>query len=192
MIMAPRHSFKNEIAEYRRELGPGENDREILLMLAVLDRWQEHPDADTIWRKISAAVPGLSAQSFIGGVLHVREMCDRLRHVLEESPALVAAVRNSAAKDDAADQYEVAAVKRRGAKLLLEDTDRLVGRKKDGAHRQEFMRMTSRMVLENCGQYLDDVVASLTEIAFGDTTDGRAVRDARRSPKRRRDIHTPK
>lgn len=190
--MAPRPSFKNEIAEYRRALGPSQNNRETLLMHAVLDRWQEHPAADTIWRKISAAVPDLSAQSFIGGVLHVREICDRLRQVLEESPALVAKARVSASKDDNVDQYEVAAWKRRGTKILLDDADRLVGRKKDGAPRQHFMRMTSSMVMENCGQQLDDVVASLTEIAFGDITDGRAVRDARRSAERRRDIRPPK
>lgn len=189
--MAPRPSFRNEIAEYRRELGLGKNDREILLMRAVLDRWEEHPEADIIWRKISATVPNLSAQSFIGGVLHVREMCDRLRHVLEESPALATRARRSAEKDDDADRYEVAAWKRRGAKILLDDADRLVGRKKDGASRQHFMRMTSQMVMENCGQYFDDVVASLTEIAFGGTIDGRAVRDARRAAKRR-DIRTPK
>ncbi|HEV2156348.1 hypothetical protein [Bradyrhizobium sp.] len=190
--MAPQQLFKQEIEAYRRELGPSEDDREILLMHAILDRWQEHPDADKIWKKVSTTVPGLSAQSFIGGVLHVCEMSDRLRHVLEESPALVARARRSAEKDDDADQYEIAAWKRRGAKTLLDDADRLVGRKKEGSHRQEFMRMTSRMVMENCGQYLDDVVASLTEIAFGDTTDGRAVRDARRSAERRRDIRPSK
>jgi hypothetical protein len=48
------------------------------------------------------------------------------------------------------------------------------------------------MVMQNCGQLLDDVVASLTEIAFGNVTDRHAVRDARRSTKRRRDIRTPK
>ncbi|KJC59874.1 hypothetical protein UP10_14310 [Bradyrhizobium sp. LTSPM299] len=190
--MAPRGSFKNELAEYRRSLGPIGDDRQELLMVAVLDRWQEHTDVELIWVKITGAVPDLSAQSFIGGVLHVREQCDRLRHVLEKPPGLVADARTSAAKDDDADEYEVAALKRRMAKQMLDRANRLVGHKKVSAPRQQFMRETSRMVELNCGKHLDEVVAALTEIAFDSTTDIKAVRDARRAPKRRRDIRTPK
>jgi uncharacterized protein YjhX (UPF0386 family) len=46
--MASRPSFKNELAEDRRELGPAGNDRELPLMIAVLDPWQEHPDVESI------------------------------------------------------------------------------------------------------------------------------------------------
>ena len=190
--MALQRSFKKELAEYRNVLGPVGNDREGLLMVAVLDRWSKHPDVEVIWSKITATVPNLSAQSFIGGVLDAREMCDQERQVLEGLPALVDAARTSAAKDDDADKFEIAAAKRRMAKNLTDRADQLAGRKKESAPRQEFMRMASKMVMDNCGELLDDVVASLTEIAFGKVTDRRAVRDARQAPKRRGDIRTPK
>jgi hypothetical protein len=190
--VAAQPSFKSEIAEYRRALGRVDSDTEGLLMVAVLDRWEDHGSVETLWRKITAIHPGPPAQSFIGWLLDTRIMCERLREVVEKSPEVVAKVRAQAEKDWKTGSFEAAAWKRRKAENFVERADQELGRKKGDAPRQRFMRLASEMFIQNCGRPLDDVVASLTDIAFGDPVTTDAVRDARRSPKRRRDIQPPK
>ena len=41
-------------------------------MASVLDRWQEHPDVEIIWNKITESHPGPPPQAFIGWVLDTR------------------------------------------------------------------------------------------------------------------------
>jgi hypothetical protein len=69
--MGGEQSFRSEFAQYRTMLGPIGNPEE-LLMASVLDRWQEHPDVEIIWNKITESHPGPPPQAFIGWVLDTR------------------------------------------------------------------------------------------------------------------------
>ncbi|MCA1414467.1 hypothetical protein I6F30_25425 [Bradyrhizobium sp. NBAIM20] len=190
--MAPRPSFKNEISDFRRALEPVGNDSERLLMLEVLDRWRDHPEAESLWEKISANQPSPPPRAFVAWLLDARTTSERVQQTVQAAPGVIAKARAVSNKDWKSGKFEQAALKARAAENFQNLADQVLGHKKSQAPRQRFMRLASEMFELNCGQPLDDVVASLTEIAFGGSVSAEVVRDARRSAKRHRDIRTPK
>ncbi|MHC4043557.1 hypothetical protein [Bradyrhizobium sp. 23AC] len=190
--MAPRPSFKNEISDFRRALEPAGNDSELQLIVEVLDRWQEHPEVERLWEKISATQPAPPPRAFIAWLLDARTTSERVQRVVQAAPGVIAKARAVSNKDWKSGKFEEAALKARAAENFQKLADQVLGHKKSRAPRQRFMRLASEMFELNCGQPRDEIVASLTEIAFGDSVSAEVVRDARRSPKRHRDIRGPK
>jgi hypothetical protein len=178
--MSMAFSFRSELATCRQQLI---RDRwEDRLARKVLDEWEKHPAVESIWSAISPKLPAeYVAREFILDVLALRVRTKNLDRVVRglgsvEAKALARNKRHLKNKHyhQAADEMKLLAEVRDGR-------ERLLSRKKETAARKYFETGWREKFIELCGQPFHDVVADLTEIAFGGEVTAEAVRSTRRS-----------
>ena len=180
-------SFRAALAAYRRAIveklpaGP-----ELKPILKVLKRWDEHAGVETIWKTITEAqiasgLPPLEPAEFIEWLAFTRAVYEKHSDVIEQTPDVTAKLRAQADRDwKGLEEWPRAIARRAAVEAHLASMDKILGRKKAGAPRQRFMRMLRDTFLANCGRPLNDVVAMLTEIAFGPDTSADAVKNMRK------------
>lgn len=113
-------------------------------------------------------------------------MHKQLSERIPKFSAVVCAVRAQAEKDWRRRRHLDAYLKRTAADEFADQADAVLGRQqREKRPRKIFMQTLHDMFVVNCGQPLDGVVATLTEVAFGKGTTAENVRDARKPTKRR-------
>lgn len=199
-------SFLDQLAAYRKIVLDGEPIENEKLITRILDDWRDHPDAEEIWQKITAAsvankIEPLPAWFFIDWFLSWRVLIyEPLGTVVSRAPALIADRKTQAECEWKAGNIFSAALTRSGIERFEKRLTATLGRKKTKAPKKRFMLMLRDCFIINCGAPLNDIVAKLTGIFFDDETDTQDVRDAlkptkqdirrrnppRMSPKKRR------
>jgi hypothetical protein len=192
-MRAPSPSFRAACAAYLRDTAetlPAGRERE--LVLQMLKRSEDHGATDDIWKAITHAslangVPPPEAAEFIKWLVSTRLTYERLSHVIEQTPTVTARVLAQAEREwrGTVSMWPDAAGKRAAVEAHEARMDAVLGRKKAGAPRKRFMKMLRDTFFQNCDRPLNNVVAALTEIAFGPGTTEAAVRGTQRATKRR-------
>jgi hypothetical protein len=192
-MRTPSPPFRAALVAYRRTIvekqSPGP-ERE--LVLQVLKRWDDAGATEEIWKAITDAslangMPPPEAAEFIEWLISTRLTYEKLSHVIEQTPAVTTRLRVQVEREwrGPVNVWPGAAGKRAAVEAHEARMDAVLGRKKAGAPRKRFMKLLRDAFIANCGRPLNNVVAALTEIAFGpDTTEG-AVRGTQRPTKRR-------
>jgi hypothetical protein len=182
--------FQNALTIYRKAIEQGPDDATRALILGMLDRWADHPQANDAWESLCKASEANSNPMpdpgfFIGSVARTRLDLERLNNrVIEKSPAVQRRWEHQANRAWKSGDVLTAAAKRLASQGLEQDKRHLLGREQKTAPRKRFMRMWADTFQHNCGTPLDGVVATLTEVAFDEQTSIDAVRGSRRSTKR--------
>ena len=190
-MRAPSRKFRDELVAYRQKLvadNPGHSH--LTLAVNLLDDWHDHGAAQEIWDTLQQYIPAkemLTAEEFIFMVWSHRLRAAQLQQVVDELPVAERKVnalaryyrklKNLFERGVGYAQIGLAYVLLGAARSLRQKTLS----RKSTAVRNKFMRDLSAQFEQACGQPLDPVVATLTEIAFGETIDPEAVRAARRS-----------
>jgi hypothetical protein len=169
-------SFRMQLTELQKQL---QTTSKAQGALGLIERWRNHGAAETIWATVSDKIPGWTARDFIFTVLADRLNAERLNVLLDWDKNITG---NAEAQIKAHLRAgEMADVTLKSAALVVyQESRRHVSRKRKTAARTYFMRLSSGRFVEMCGQPLDEVVAAITEIAFGEETGSEAVRRARR------------
>jgi len=180
-MRASGHTFKDELAVYRKAIAKGPNNAHRALILKILDEWQANADAERAWATLveasaRAGNPMLPAADFIRGVIFTRLESERLARMIREAPAVLSRLSTQADRDFKKGRIEKAVQKKSAARAFAKQADAMLGRKKNDAARQRFIRMWSDTFKTNCGKPLHDVVRVLAEAAFGKPTTADAVR----------------
>jgi hypothetical protein len=190
-VRAPSPSFRGELAAFRKRLMTGPDDEWRRLFVEVLDRWENHPDVEETWRKITAKVPTAVAGGFIADVLLRRKLVEEIDSRMAQLPGIEGKVRSSTKRHLKEGKYREIA----DANGLLADVKEMraqvLGRERTGSQKH-FTIGWSKLFQEVCGQPLDEVVAFLTEIAFGGPVSTEAVRGARKATTRAERQKTPR
>jgi hypothetical protein len=202
--------FRDELVRYRKALAAQnivEPDRQIAL--DVVDRWSEHGAIETLWQTLveklgAEAIP--EPANLIDLVIERRLKAAELEKIETELPRQESMAKSRIKRDLQDRRYDAVA----GVSVLLhgalEGRRRILGRQKGGFRRKYFIMNWSLNFQDLCGSPLDEVVATITEIAFGNhgippkaARSGKhsvveEVRDARRraSGTRDRDTRRPK
>lgn len=155
------------------------------LALEVIGRWQQHPEAERIWKILRPAM-NRPACEFIAVIIAKRIEAEELATRLDAIPALEAMATASAKYHLQNKTSE--AQRQLAAELLLRadlrDSRALFSRKGATAPRNYFMGAWLQWFRQECGQPFHGVVATLTEIAFGKPVALEAVRDLDRGIRR--------
>lgn len=166
-------SFKSEIAAYRQRLITGTRSKDqhwkCQLALKLLDRWEQHPEVETIWNEISQKLPAADptiAGEFIERVITCRVQAERLDEIARGGPCVEAKARAHVKRDLLTKSDRKAIEKLTLIANLNEGRKRLLSRKTDTAARQHFMLWWRDTLKQLCGQPFHHVVAVLTNIAF--------------------------
>jgi len=190
-MRAPEPTFKSALVAYQQQALKDAAGPERDLIAAVIDRWLEHRDREieTIWHKIVEASDANGkerpvAEGFIDWFLMTCLVCERLSDTIAEAPAVYSALRVQAERDWKQERVSKAANTRIIVKAHARKMDDVLGRKKKEAPRVRFMRMVREMFIENCGKPLNDVVAVLTEVAFGQPVTTDAVKKGNIRPRK--------
>jgi hypothetical protein len=181
----PTPTFRDALRDFRKKFLEQPPDQ-WSGVLPILARWEEHTEAESIWRKIDTAAKAgkrsLAPDELILFVLlNARELQD-VERVIEGTPQLLRSAYDKAGREWKAGDAGVAA----GVRMVADDhaalMDRAFGRKKRGAAQRKFIEIFSAMFRKNCGRPLDDVVRVLTEIVFNEQITIDAVRKAAATP----------
>jgi hypothetical protein len=180
-------SFKSELEAYRQRLAKERADYpRLAFALQVIDRWHDHTDVETIWDTIKEKLPAdaATAEQFIDLVLQRWDTATELNERVPKIPDIETKSRSWIKRHLQKRKYGQIARETGLLDDLLERRTRLLGRQ--GTARKPFMEGWSAKFQELCGQPLDEIVASLTEIAFN----GRVTIDMVRRARRERDRST--
>lgn len=164
-------SFKEEIALYRNALLAQtivEDDKQ--LALEVLDRWKDDGAVETLWQDIvkalgTDAVP--TPWQFIDLVIQRRIYAADLERVAVQLPAVESKAKTRIKRDLQGRKYDDVAHVSALLHNTLEGQRRILGRQAGGFRRRFFSVGWSDKFQELCGSPLDEVVATITQIAFG-------------------------
>jgi hypothetical protein len=195
-MRAPAPTFRNAIAAYRKAIisdprrGPGFG-----IVVGILDRLNDQTDIEDIWNKMKPRLPNVPAAAglFITGIIKARLHAEAVDQLVEELPVVerksVSRTKGFLAKK----QFEAAAIEMSMIGTVSEGRKRLFSRKSESAAQVNFMVALRSYFADECGQPFDDVVATLTNIAFNiNWVTADHVRDAGRATGRRRDIRPQK
>ena len=198
--------FSNDLVRYRKALVAQnmlEPDRQ--LALDVVDRWSKHAAVETLWQTVveklgAEAIP--EPANLIDLVIDRRLKAAELEKIEIELPRQES-IKKSQIKRDLQDRkYDAVAARSALLHSALEGRQRILGRQKGGFRRKYFILSWSLKFQELCGSPLDEVVGTITEIAFGKhgipvraSQSGKhdvveEVRDARRRAAGKRDRDT--
>jgi hypothetical protein len=150
-----------------------------------LQRWLDHDETENVWRKISRAADQLKAEDFIRFVVTARGRAAGLaptldshaeaarRYIAAHEARIKAALKSKGSLSEIADVLEDAAADFRLHDTLLDDRlSRLpanaVSRKdQNGSQaRRAFCLTLGEFLNEKCGVWMDEEVATLTDIAL--------------------------
>jgi hypothetical protein len=194
-MRAPSQSFRAEIAAYRKVL-VAQNivDSDKQLALKVLDNWSRDPDVETLWEDLIKNL-GLDAiptpGHLIDLVIERRLIAADLENFEIEATDVEVKARSRIKRDLQDQKYDELALRSATLHNVAEGRKRVLGRQKGGFRRRYFIVGWSDKFQELCGSPLDEAVATITRIAFGNHgrathADGKKhafmheVRDARR------------
>jgi len=184
-MRAPAASFKSELVAYRRELLASQNKHQSWFpaALKVLDRWETHPDVESIWDTIKKKFPPETVPTpieFINGVLRHWEIAHRLAQVNRKAPEVEREVRKTARRhrqhggNSAFEEMKV-------LNQFRKDKERILGRRQNGAApRNVFAALWRDHFRRHSGQPLDGAVSFLVKVAFDFEIDPPNVRLAQR------------
>ena len=193
-MRAPSAAFKSAITNYRQRLITNPNPVHVRnrwrseFTMKVLDRWERHPNAETIWTEILTVIDSkCSAGEFIAAVALYRRQAEELTKIKKEIPNVEGKTRTDAKR--------YALNFQDGDRLINEVTEfsefqrlrkRILGREKT-APRTRFMANLRASFEQLCGKPHDRLVASLTNVLFDHGADeavtGESVRTAARRMK---------
>ncbi len=197
-MRAPSPTFRADLATYRLSLldeqsrtpnnnGTGRAAHAALAQaIAIVDRWKQHDEAESIWRDIIGNAPPGFAMTPIdvaARVVQYRFYADQMARGIKLAPTVERKMRALSKRhidEDTPEANEAIAFER----SVRSNTQRLRARnlrRGKNAPRTWFMAQWSEHFSQCFGRPLDDVVRFLTEIAFDDpnvTPD--MVRNARR------------
>jgi hypothetical protein len=185
-MRSPIPSFRSELAAYHKRLS---DKTQILpphwkgdLANGIINRWLEHPEAESIWTTLRANVPpgfSLTPSDFAVQVIQHRFDAEELTRVIRGLPGVEQKARQRLKRHLAAADYASVSFESASLAGVKEQRDRLLGRE-DSAPRTRFMRTWTEHFRKSCGEPLHDVVRVITEIAFDTTITVDAVRGASR------------
>jgi hypothetical protein len=197
-------SFKALLAEWIKIVAesPPRDDWHAFT-LKVLNRWHDEPDVDKAWNKIQTAATSdgkapLSPLPFIDWVVQqaiaYKIIVDDVIPGSEKGENLVIAsaerVRLDAKKKKNPQLLRIAADRTAQAWEHREERKRILGRTGKPNPKRSFALECRQMLLNTCGQPLDDVVGMLASVVSGRVVD---MRDTLKpTTKAARDIRTPK
>jgi hypothetical protein len=163
--------FKQALLSYRKVLAAQnivEPDRQ--LALDVVDQWIEHADVETLWQTIvekvgPKAIP--EPANLIDLVIQRRLNAAELEKIEEEMSHVEAKAKTRIKRDLRDRKYDEVAHRSALLHNAVEGRKRIVGRQKGGFRRKYFILSWSHNFQELCGSPLDEVVGTITQIAFG-------------------------
>ena len=172
-MRSPTPSFRGDLAAYHRQLVDikkamaGCPDPRTDIAIGIVDRWLEHPEAESIWSELRSCSPAfqMTPAEFAEGVINRRLLAERVAQIQRDGPRLVQNVKKklkySLAKSD------IATVAANSAPLadFIARRPRVFAREK-GADRTWFMWQCAEDFRSLCGKPLDNVVRVLAQIAF--------------------------
>jgi hypothetical protein len=171
-MRAPSPTFKAAIAAYRLAIisNPApvhlQNRWKYELTLEVLDRWEKHAAVETIWStikpKLEPAIPGL----FINVILKMRIHAERVDKYVHELPGTKQQAVSKIKRLTTDEKFD----KVRDWSSLVHDVSKgraRFSRKTESAALVDFMVQLRSWFNNEWGQPFDDVVATVTNIAFG-------------------------
>jgi hypothetical protein len=180
-------TFLSELSAYREALLKDNSDlKGRALIEAVLDRWRDRADAEKIWEKITTALVANKTQPpaaalFIAWLLQTRIRYEWLDAQTKHAPIITSDLRNKAAQEWKSGDPISAAFHRIGAQAYADWSQQAgvtLSRKKAKALQKRFISTLRESFIANCGKPLNEVVTTLTQIAFGGDVDIQDVRDA--------------
>ncbi|MEO6842212.1 MAG: hypothetical protein ABI192_15790 [Bradyrhizobium sp.] len=177
--------FKAKLAECRSFAASEPDDGWRDLVLAVLDRWQAEPDVDKAWDTIlRAATSGgreaLSPIPLIEWAIDQAILYKRLcNEVVPKSDNLEKRAISAAEKEwKHGTNLEWAAATKKSAQQHRSDRIRILGRQPRLAPQKRLINLCREMLVEKCGQPLDQVNELLTSVIVGQEIKPNAIRDA--------------
>jgi hypothetical protein len=185
-------TFKSRLAECQAFTAKEPDDGWRSLILEVLNRWQEEPDAEKAWEMILKAATSegrepLSPTPLIEWVIEQAILYKRLsddvipksEHL--ENRAIAAAEKEWRHGTDLA----WAAASKKDARQHRADRIRVLGRQPKLAPQKRFIKLCREMLMSNCGQPLELVNEMLTSVVVGHELKPNAVRGALKATTRK-------
>jgi hypothetical protein len=170
-------SFTDEIAAFRESLIAGNppHDKGYHIAVGILDRWELHPDADSMWdKKIKPKLHypepaelfiAIAPRLFIATVIKAGFVAYGIDKVVRELPGedkkAVSSIKrllNEGQRDHAQQILSLLSIVHKGREKLSQKTE--------FAARTLFMVSLRNYFEEQCGQPFDDEVAILTNIVL--------------------------
>src|SRR5262249_21033720 len=188
-MRAPAPTFKDIIAAYRKHAFAGKPTRgiEYRIAMRILNRMEKH-DLEALWNTVRPRLPQVpeAAGLFITGIIKARIHAERVDHLVNELPAREKKTVLRTKEFLTKKQFQAAAIEMSMVGTVSEGRKRLFSRKSESAAQVDFMVALRSYFADECGQPFDDVVATLTNIAFNiDRITADHVRDAARDARKR-------
>lgn len=188
-------SFKSHLDHCRKLVQQEPSNAWTAFDLAVLDRWQDHDNANAAWEAIQkAAVRGGNKPLWPGDLVEwvierAHEQKRIVGDIVPESTALENRVLSEAEKNwrrsrkGDGDLALLAGLQSRAALEHRANRQRVLGRQPNP--RKLLIRACRDLLIMNCGQPLDEVIEMLVFVATGVEPKDNEVRDALKATTRR-------
>jgi hypothetical protein len=185
-------TFKAQLAECKAFVAKEPDDGWQSFTLELLDRWQEEPDVNKAWEAILKAATSdglkpLSPLPLIEWVIEQAIIYKRLSDdVIPKSENLENRAIAAAEKEwRHGTDFAWAAASKERARQNRANRIRVLGRQPKLAPQKRFIKLCREMLINNCGQPLEQVNEMLTSVVVGHELKPNAVRDALKATTRK-------